>query len=65
MKFYLSPSVRPSIKELEEIIQSGGGQVTRVVPKYEQIKENPNSLLLISTVDDLNLVKSLIEKEIS
>jgi hypothetical protein len=65
MKFYLSPSVRPSINELEEIIQSGGGQVTRLVPKYEQIRENSNNLILVSTIDDLNLVKPLIEKNLS
>ena len=37
--FYLSPSVRPSYKDLEEMIKSAGGTVMRDVPNINNFYE--------------------------
>lgn len=37
--FYLSPSVRPSYKDMEEMIKSAGGIVLRDVPKLINFNE--------------------------
>ena len=37
--FYLSPSVRPSYNDLEEMIRSAGGVVVRDMPSLQQLNE--------------------------
>ena len=37
--FYLSPSVRPSYKDLEEMIQSANGQIMQNLPTLSQLQE--------------------------
>ena len=49
--FYLSPSVRPTYKDMEEMIKSAGGIVLRDVPKlnnfYEPFNDEHNSVNII------------------
>ena len=37
--FYLSPSVRPSYDDLDEMIRSAGGSVVRDMPSLQQLNE--------------------------
>ena len=37
--FYLSPSVRPSYNDLEEMIRSAGGSVLRDMPSAQQLND--------------------------
>ena len=50
--FYLSPSVRPTYKDMEEMIKSAGGIVLRDVPKLtsftESFTDEYNSLQIFS-----------------
>ncbi len=40
LMFYLSPSVRPTYKDMEEMIKSAGGIVLRDVPKLTSFLES-------------------------
>ena len=50
--FYLSPSVRPTYKDMEEMIKSAGGIVLRDVPKLTSFTE--------SFIDEYNSVRTHI-----
>lgn len=53
--FYLSPSVRPTYKDMEEMIKSAGGVVLRDVPKLTNFNE--------TFVDEHNSVRFLLLKK--
>ncbi|KAL4225104.1 PAX-interacting protein 1 [Mactra antiquata] len=70
MTFYITPSVQPPIHELRKVIESAGGAVTkkcRLSAKNIETclddKGNP-SYLVITCVDDIQLVDDLIHKNI-
>ena len=71
--FYLSPSVRPTYKDMEEMIKSAGGAVLRDVPKLTNFTEpftdesNPelkSKYIVIGSQNDICILKPFLEKNI-
>ncbi len=73
LMFYLSPSVRPTYKDMEEMIKSAGGTVLRDVPKLTNFTEpftnesNPelkSKYIVIGSQNDICILKPFLEKNI-
>jgi hypothetical protein len=71
--FYLSPSVRPSYADLEEMVRSAGGIVVRDVPTLQQFHEPfiddrktglTSRYVVIGSQNDLCILKPFVEKKI-
>jgi hypothetical protein len=71
--FYLSPSVRPSYADLEEMVRSAGGIVVRDVPTLQQFHEPflddrktglTSRYVVIGSQNDLCILKPFVERKI-
>lgn len=61
--FYLTPTIFPPVKNVQQLIELCGGVTEKVrrssVRIQEALKQNPNSYIIISCLDDLHLVADL------
>uniref|UniRef100_A0A1B0CG64 PAX-interacting protein 1 n=2 Tax=Lutzomyia longipalpis TaxID=7200 RepID=A0A1B0CG64_LUTLO len=61
--FYMTPSVRPSVRELSQMIEVSGGKVDKarrsVVKIQEANAQSPDSYIILSCANDLHLLSDL------
>lgn len=65
--FYMTPSVRPSVKDLTKIINLSGGKVEKgrrsLLKIHEAHTQQPNSYIVLSCPSDLHLLSDIMRSK--